>query len=301
MGGAGLRVTMLGMPCAASEPVLAALLAAPGIAVASLVLALPGDDETPETDDDSPAERMAVAGGVPVTRARSIAEAAARVVADAPDAVAVACFPWRLPPWLLALPRLGCLNVHPSLLPAGRGPEPVFWTLRRGERESGATVHLMDAGFDTGPVVAQVQMPVPDDARAPDLESALMALGGTLLVDALPKLAAGSLRPIPQDDAAATYAPLPSPADWLLPTSLPAGWAFRFARGVAPLGGPLAAQGRFGLLPVREAVAHDPFARPDQPLVEHADGTTTVRFTPGWVRFAVDEATGMSRSKPIGG
>jgi methionyl-tRNA formyltransferase len=65
-------------------------------------------------------------------------------LASAVDAVVVACFPWKLPPALLARPRLGGLNVHPSLLPLGRGPEPVFWTLRRGERRTGATIHRLD-------------------------------------------------------------------------------------------------------------------------------------------------------------
>src|SRR5260221_6050136 len=62
----------------------------------------------------------------------------------APDVICVACFSRRLPPALLALPRLGCLNVHPSLLPDNRGPDPLFWTFQRGDRETGVTIHLMD-------------------------------------------------------------------------------------------------------------------------------------------------------------
>jgi methionyl-tRNA formyltransferase len=285
-----MRVTFLGMPCAGSAPVLAALLgatggASAGIEVASVALAAPGG-----LAGESPVERTATAAGarLPMVAARSVAEAAARIAADAPDAVVAACFPWRLPAGVLARspgPRLGFLNVHPSLLPRGRGPEPVFWTLRRGERETGATVHLMDEGLDTGPILAQASIPVPDDPRAPELERDLMALGGRLLVEALPKLAAGALRPVPQPADGATHAPLSSPADWLLPTTLPAAWAWRFANAVAPLAGPLAAQGPFGTLPVRAAVAHDPLARPALALAHHADGTTTIRFSPGWVRF----------------
>lgn len=275
-----LRVTFLGMACAGSGPVLAALLAAAGVEVVSAVLAAPDG-----AGGASAVERIAAAAGRPVVAAGSMAEAAARVAADAPDAVVVACFPWRLPADVRARPRLGCLNVHPSLLPRGRGPEPVFWTLRRGEQDTGATVHRMDAGWDTGPILAQARFPVPADPRAPDLERALMTLGGRLLVEALPRLVDGSLRPVSQDDLAATAAPVPAPADWWLLTSLPAAWAWRFARGVAPLGGPLAVQGGFGLLPVRDPVAFDPRERPATPLTEHADGTITARFSPGWVRF----------------
>jgi len=70
-----------------------------------------------------------------------------------------------------------------------------------------------------------------------------------------------------------------------VPTTLPAGWAFAFARGVAPLGGPLAAQGPFGVVPVRDAVAHDPTERPGAPLEERPGGAVRVRFSPGWVEF----------------
>ncbi|MBA3415647.1 MAG: hypothetical protein H0U10_10525 [Chloroflexia bacterium] len=229
-------------------------------------------------------ERLAAAAGVPVFRA---APDAPRVLALASgvDAIVVACFPVRLPPDLLARPRLGGLNVHPSLLPLGRGPEPVFWTLRRGERRTGATVHRLDAGWDTGSVVIQRAVAVLAGVRAPDLERDLMALGGTLLVEALPLLAAGRLVPIPQDDAQATRAPVPAPADWLVPTDLPAGWAFNFVRGVSPLGEPLAVRGPFGIVPVRDAVAHHPTERPDVLLEERPGGILRVRFSPGWVEF----------------
>ena len=171
---APLRLALLAMPCDASAPVLAALLAAPGVAVVRVGLA------GAATGGSAP-ERAATAAGVPAVGLRDVAAARALVAADAPDAVAVACFPWKLPAALLALPPLGCLNVHPSLLPLGRGPEPVFWTLRRGERETGASVIRMDAGWDTGPLLAQERLPVPLGVRAPALEAELMARGGRLL------------------------------------------------------------------------------------------------------------------------
>ncbi len=310
-----LRVLVFGMACAASAPPLAAVLRA-GLGVEALVLA----DESPpacplatgvgagarEQPDDqsglpsraveggrvsvpvgaaeSEPERLAVAAGVPVLRAEPGSPAVLDLASDV-DAIVVACFPRKLPPALLARPRLGGLNVHPSLLPLGRGPEPVFWTLRRGERRTGPTVHRLDAGFDTGPVVAQRAIDMPAGVRALDLERDLMALGGELLVEALPRLAAGNLAGMPQDDDRATSAPTPTPADWLVPTTLPAAWAFSFARGVAPLNEPLAVRGPFGVVPVRDAVAHHPTERPPAPVQTVSEGIRRVRFSPGWVEF----------------
>src|SRR5215471_6713061 len=77
------------------------------------------------------------------------------LVAYQPDVICVACFSQRIPRTVLDIPRLGCLNVHPSLLPANRGPEPLFWTFREGSQHTGLTIHLMDEGMDTGPIVAQ--------------------------------------------------------------------------------------------------------------------------------------------------
>ena len=79
-----------------------------------------------------------------------------------------------------------------------------------------------------------------------------MTLGGQLLVKALPALAAGTLRPRPQSEQGITFAPVPTPADWTMTTTLPAGWAWRFARGVAPLGGPLTVVTSDAVIPVTD-------------------------------------------------
>ncbi|HET7093701.1 MAG TPA: formyltransferase family protein [Thermomicrobiales bacterium] len=283
-----MRVVMFGMACAASAPALAALLAA-GVDVPLLVVGevrRAGEAAGFGAAGDSAPERLANAAGLPAIRCGRVDAALIETIGRLdPDAVAVACFPFRLPPALLALPRLGCFDVHPSLLPRGRGPEPVFWTLRRGERETGATVFRMNDRFDAGPIVAQARLPVSPGVRAPTLERDLMTLGGRLLVESLPRLAAGGLEPVAQDDALATDAPAPAAADWLMATSLPAGWAWAFARGVAPLAGPLAVQVGRDVFPVRDAIDHDPAASLAAPIEFAPDGTLRARFRPGWVRF----------------
>src|SRR5919106_4514963 len=185
------RVLFLGQSCTTAMPPLTALLEA-GFPIPAVVLS-----RQPMTLLEE-IQRVAASAGIPVVWVRSAAEATEAIRSIAPQVAVAACFLWRLPREACETPPLGILNVHPSLLPAGRGPEPVFWTLRRGERMSGVTVHRMDAGFDTGPIVAQAELPVPEGIAAPDLERELMTLGGSLLVDALPELAAGRLQPQPQ-------------------------------------------------------------------------------------------------------
>jgi methionyl-tRNA formyltransferase len=204
-----------------------------------------------------------------------------------PDVIVAACFPWRLPGSVLELPPLGCLNIHPSLLPRGRGPDPVFWTYRRGERQTGVTVHLMDAGFDTGPILAQQRAELPVGGRAPELERALMAQGGMLLADVLPGWASAAIVPTPQDERQATAAPVPTAAEFELQTSWSAAQAFTFAYGVAPLNGPLAVRlGESGeRIPVQDALDFRPDEAVAEAVADEGRGIVRVRFTPGWVRF----------------
>lgn len=238
--------------------------------------------------DEADIVHLAHGAGIPILEIASLQHPAAltAVAAHRPDVIVTACFPRRLPAALLAVPSLGGVNVHPSLLPVGRGPEPVFWTLRRGERRTGATVHQMDAAFDAGPILAQEAIDVPSGIRAPDLELSLARLGARLLVPALRALAAGHAAPRPQDDALATYAAIPTATDYIVPTNLPARWAYSFVRGVAPLGGPLllhvlATGERFSL---QDALTYTEGESMERPLVRMGTDLL-VRFRPGTVRY----------------
>ncbi|HEY7356148.1 MAG TPA: methionyl-tRNA formyltransferase, partial [Ktedonobacterales bacterium] len=117
-------------------------------------------------------------------------ETLARLAAFQPDVICVACWPRRLPRALLALPSLGCLNLHPSLLPAYRGPSPGFWVLRNGERSTGATIHLMDAHLDTGDILLQEAFEIPDGISSAALEQRCAEVGAPLLARAARELAA---------------------------------------------------------------------------------------------------------------
>jgi methionyl-tRNA formyltransferase len=112
---------------------------------------------------------------------------------------------WRLPPEVLAIPELGVVNGHPSLLPRHRGPYPFAWAVRERDSELGMTYHLMDEDFDRGPILAQGSRPMPEEVTFPKLEPLLAELSRELLPRALARLEAGE-RGDPQCEEGATYA-----------------------------------------------------------------------------------------------
>src|SRR5438128_1763178 len=132
-------------------------------------------------------------------------EAQAGFSAHGADAAVVAAYGLILPRQILAAPRLGCLNVHASLLPRWRGAAPIQRALLAGDSETGITIMQMEEGLDTGPMLLQQAVPITPGTTAADLSSELVALGARLIVEALDGAAQGPLlaRPHPQD--AATY------------------------------------------------------------------------------------------------
>jgi methionyl-tRNA formyltransferase len=130
-----------------------------------------------------------------------------------PDVLLVFGFNWRLPRDVLAVPRLGALNVHPSALPRYRGPSPVLWAIRNGDPFMGITVHRMTERIDAGPVLAQVDdLPLTDRVTAQDVWELTKAALPGLISQALDRVVRGDPG-IPQDEDQATYAGFPPP-DW---------------------------------------------------------------------------------------
>lgn len=135
-----------------------------------------------------------------------------------PDLIAVAAYGKILPPDILELPPLGCVNVHSSLLPKYRGAAPINWAILNGEDETGVTIMKMAEGMDTGDVLAQSKTPIDINENAAQLFGRLADMGGSLLVKTVRELETGNVRPVPQDEALATHAPMLSrelsPMDW---------------------------------------------------------------------------------------
>lgn len=162
----------------------------------------------------SPVKQFAVAHGIPVAQPRSLrldgkypddARAAqAALQAAAPDVMVVAAYGLILPEWVLTLPRLGCLNIHASLLPRWRGAAPIQRAIEAGDAESGVCIMQMERGLDTGPVLLEKRLNIGERETGGELHDRLARLGAEAIVEALAQLDA--LTPRPQDDVQATYA-----------------------------------------------------------------------------------------------
>lgn len=125
-----------------------------------------------------------------------------------PDLAVVVAYGKILPAEVLAIPRLGCVNVHASLLPKYRGAAPIQWSIIGGEPTVGVTLMRLDEGMDTGPMLARREVPLPNTATSGDMLGALSELGARLLDESWDSLIAGQLPEVAQDHAAATMAPL---------------------------------------------------------------------------------------------
>lgn len=176
-------------------------------------------------------KRLAAADGIPVLQPQRVRdpEAIAAIAALEPEIIVVAAYGQILPQALLDIPPRGCLNVHASLLPRWRGAAPIQAALLNDDPETGITIMLMDAGMDTGPILAQRPLAVPSEVTAGALSESLAELGAELLAEVIPAYSAGQIEPRPQDDSLATLAPSLSKADGELEFGRP---AVRLARQV---------------------------------------------------------------------
>jgi len=160
-----------------------------------------------------------------------------------PDLIIVAAYGQILPPAVLEIPPLGCVNVHTSLLPKYRGAAPIQWAILNDESETGVTIMKMDAGLDTGAVLAQAATPIAPEDDAPSLHDRLARLGADLLVKTIPDYASGKIIPRAQSAAGATYARKITREDGRLDWSRPARGLWNRVRALKPW------PGTFTLLP----------------------------------------------------
>ncbi|MDP6369586.1 MAG: methionyl-tRNA formyltransferase, partial [Planctomycetota bacterium] len=154
----------------------------------------------------SPIKEAAEERGLPVFQPPSLKQAAAQdeLARLAPDVIVVAAYGLFLPKATLDLPPLGCVNLHPSLLPRYRGPSPVASAILSGDAYTGVTVIRLDEGMDTGPIITQRQTAIGPDEDGVGLTERLFRMGAELLVETLPEWEAGGISAVPQDNAAAT-------------------------------------------------------------------------------------------------
>ncbi|MEK6600085.1 MAG: methionyl-tRNA formyltransferase [Deltaproteobacteria bacterium] len=125
-----------------------------------------------------------------------------------PDVIAVVAYGKILPKTILDIPPKGCINVHASLLPKYRGAAPINWAIINGEKETGITTMLLDEGMDTGDMLLTEKVEIRDDDTASSLYDRLKYIGADLLIKTIKGIKSETIRPIPQDDSQATYAPM---------------------------------------------------------------------------------------------
>ncbi len=151
-----------------------------------------------------------------------------------PDLICVAGFPWILPPEVLALPALGALNVHGSLLPRHRGPLPLFWTYHADDRESGVTVHWVEPEVDAGPIAGQAAFPLARGLPVESLNRRIAHEGSALLRVVLDAVERGAAERVVQDERRATRAPYPGPGPHVDFATWPVERVWHFLAGLWP-------------------------------------------------------------------
>lgn len=268
-----LRIVYFGTP-AFAVPTLAALLKS-----RHAVVALVSQPDRPRGRGHrvaaTPTKELAVLCGVPVLQPTKLREDAFldSMAALGADLGVVAAYGRILPDALLAIPRLGMINVHASLLPAYRGAAPVHRAVIAGDSVTGVTIMRVVSELDAGPMIARVTVPIAPDATSVDIERELSERGAPLLLDVVDRFAEGTVVETPQDHTQATFAPkilkTEGPIDW----SLPAARIHNLVRGLQPW--PLASTTMSGAryLIHRTAVSGETADAPPGTIIR-ADGDT---------------------------
>jgi methionyl-tRNA formyltransferase len=183
-----------------------------------------------------PVKKLALERQIPIIQPETFesSEIVDRLASFQPDLIVVTAFGFVLPPKVLSLPKFACLNVHPSLLPQHRGPSPVANAILCGDELTGVTIMLMDAGLDTGPILAQEKVGISFVDTTGSLGAKLADVGARLLLQTLPGWVGGDLKPQAQDESEATYSKLITGKDAEIDWRLSALEIWRMVRAYNP-------------------------------------------------------------------
>jgi len=231
--------------------------------------------------------------GIPVWEVSRLAdpETIATLTTYQPDVICVACFPLLIPRVIINLPRLGCLNVHPSLLPANRGPVPLFWTFREGQETTGVTIHCIDERMDNGDILEQETLKVAEGISYEHLEAQCASLGASLLQSAIWHLFKGSITRMPQDETRSSYHSFPSDEDFAVHADTwSARHAFNFICGLGHWDNPIALHTSEQVFFVRDAISYSTNMGNDDPAATYRRSASGlwVRCKVGWVCVAAE-------------
>ena len=220
--------------------------------------------------------------------------AQAQLMRAAPDVMVVAAYGLILPQWVLSLPRLGCLNIHASLLPRWRGAAPIHRAIEAGDVETGITIMQMDAGLDTGPMLRLQAEPISAIDTTGSLHDRLAQLGARLILQALADAQAGTLTPMPQPQAGVSYAHKVDKAQAQLDWARPAVELERQVRAFNPAPGATFLHGDLVLKLWRAQCLADSHASPGT-LLQPAPGRIAVACGGGALELLELQAPGGKR------
>ena len=233
----------------------------------------------------TPTKMVATAANIPVMQPTKIKDDAflASLSALQPDLGVVAAYGRILPDALLAVPRLGTINIHGSLLPKYRGAAPVHRAVINGDRETGISIMRVVTALDAGPVFMTSRVPIGDDDTTPDVERVLSELGARLVLEVVNQLAEGRATETPQDDSAATYAPKIEKHEGAVDWNQPAARLHDLIRGLQPW--PLVSGRLNGVrfLVHRSALTAEMAAEPGGTIVSAASGVLALAGSDGRV------------------
>lgn len=183
-----------------------------------------------------PVKRVAEKAGIQVFQPVKLKDPATQEFLSRyhPDAVVVVAYGRIIPPWMIELPRLGCINLHASLLPKYRGAGPIQWAIICGEPITGVTTMKIDPGMDTGDILLRREVPIQEDDTAETLSESLSRIGADLMVETLRGLECSEITPRPQDHSQATLAPPLKKEDGRIDWNLPAREISWRVRGLRP-------------------------------------------------------------------
>ncbi|UKO99179.1 methionyl-tRNA formyltransferase [Nostoc sp. UHCC 0870] len=231
-----MKIVFFGTPQFA-VPTLEKLLHHPELEVLAVVTQPDKRRERGNKLTPSPVKVVAINHNIPVwqpQRVKKNTETLTKLQQLDADVFVVVAYGQILSQKILDMPKLGCVNVHGSILPKYRGAAPIQWCLYNGEAETGITTMLMDAGMDTGAMLLKATTPIGLLDNADNIAQRLSEIGGDLLIETLLKLKSQEIQPIPQDDSAATYASLIQKEDYTLDWSKTAMQLHNQIRGFYP-------------------------------------------------------------------
>ncbi len=185
-------------------------------------------------------DQLAIEHGIPVYGIRRpLADDLESILRDSsPDLIVISCFPWRIPRRIRQTAKFGAINMHPSLLPRFRGPDPLFWAFQTGSTEWGVTVHQVCHSLDAGPIVEQSEFGVRDGMSGDELETLAADRGADLLLSVVKRIRDGTFTATSQNESHASYLGFPGNSDLLIQRTWPVKRALNFVSGVVTLGYP---------------------------------------------------------------